>query len=345
MVNKDFNKIGEKHCNSLEATYSNGFWFRGPLKKYLDFNYNDSIIHVEINQARYRTITLTSSKIIKLSEISALLFSLEKLLMLFEGRFFTLIKLNYEGQKENEKEYDLYSTESLNRRLAYYETDSCHYLFNPEFLNFYDYLSPNIIEKWLELESDLDIVHQVVLYNLSKIKLPCDAKCAYLIQSFESMVELIKKYDSELLCNLPPEKQEQIRKLQTEDSRKISIINCIEAVITNFGTEIFSLELNNNQGEFFKILKNTRHRIMHIKRNQQDKHLTGDQSISNQQDKYLTGEQSILYLVKISYLYRIILLKILGIDLSLYKHQLLQLVNKWNNYNGILANFLLQLNS
>lgn len=78
MVNKDFNKIGEKHCNSLEATYSNGFWFRGPLKKYLDFNYNDSIIHVEINQARYRTITLTSSKIIKLSEISALLFSLEK---------------------------------------------------------------------------------------------------------------------------------------------------------------------------------------------------------------------------------------------------------------------------
>ena len=145
------------------------------------------------------------------------------------------------------------------------------------------------------------------------------------------MVELIKKYDSELLCNLPPEKQEQIRKLQTEDSRKISIINCIEAVITNFGTEIFSLELNNNQGEFFKILKNTRHRIMHIKR--------------NQQDKYLTGEQSILYLVKISYLYRIILLKILGIDLSLYKHQLLQLVNKWNNYNGILANFLLQLNS
>lgn len=51
-------------------------------------------------------------------------------------------------------------------------------------------------------------------------------------------------------------------------------------------------------------------------------------------------ERHILFAVKLSFLYRYILLTLLGVDYNFYKSDITKLVNDWDNWNGILEEFL-----
>lgn len=61
---------------------------------------------------------------------------------------------------------------------------------------------------------------------------------------------------------------------------------------------------------------------------------------SKQGKYYLNGSECILYAVKLSFLYRHILLTLLEVDYNFYKSQITKLVNDWENWNGILEEFL-----
>lgn len=80
---------------------------------------------------------------------------------------------------------------------------------------------------------------------------------------------------------------------------------------------------------FLKSLVNSRVRIMHIKR--------------NCHGSYLNRPESILYSIKISFLYRIVLLNLLGISPSLYHENLISNIQRWNSWNDIMDNFLYHL--
>ena len=51
-------------------------------------------------------------------------------------------------------------------------------------------------------------------------------------------------------------------------------------------------------------------------------------------------ERHILFAVKLSFIYRHILLTLLEVDYNFYKSKITKLVNDWDNWNGILEEFL-----
>ena len=76
-------------------------------------------------------------------------------------------------------------------------------------------------------------------------------------------------------------------------------------------------------------VQNSRVHIMHIKRN-----CSGS---------YLNGPESVLYSIKISFLYRIVLFNLLGIIPSLYHENLISNIQRWNSWNDIMDNLLYRL--
>lgn len=92
----------------------------------------------------------------------------------------------------------------------------------------------------------------------------------------------------------------------------------LKYIISHYGQEIFRGEYQKDLEGFVQILVNSRNRIAHIK--------------SKQNRKFLNGDESVLYLHKLSLMYRIILLDLLDIPLNRYKERLsnrIETINCW----------------
>lgn len=202
----------------------------------------------------------------------------------------------------------------MRRRLAYFHSNKI--LFSSNYLlDFSKVLTPALYEKWKGILEDLDVAHQVYLYSLCDTNQPVDLRCAFLIELAEPVVEIVKA-NSPLFESLNPGKQ------------GTSLRDCLRALITTYGSDIFENEINSCFETFLKSLVNSRVRIMHIKRN-----CSGS---------YLNGPESVLYSIKISFLYRIVLFNLLGISPSLYHENLISNIQRWNSWNDIMDNLLYQ---
>ena len=104
---------------------------------------------------------------------------------------------------------------------------------------------------------------------------------------------------------------------------------CVKALIKEYGEDIFEKEMEANEKEFLSTVINSRVRIMHIKR--------------NQKIKYFNGNESVLYILKLSLLYRRILLNILGVEEQMYVDKLQKCVSRLNRWNDTLDKLLLRL--
>lgn len=231
---------------------------------------------------------------------------IERLLMLLDGRFYNIISLKFMGDACSESTYDLYAKKYKETRLSYYKTSPVYFCNHHNLLNYYDILSSKLVESWKNIEEELDIVHPVFLYNVADTGVTCDVKCAYLIECLEALAEI---------ANLKSVKGKMLLK------------DCVRNVISSYGIDIFHEEYKINEEAFLQILVNTRHRLMHIKRKQ---------SIG----KFLSGKESILFSVKIYYLYRVVVLSLLGIDYSKYEENLQNSIKYWNEWQNVLHDFL-----
>lgn len=239
---------------------------------------------------------------------------IERLLMLLDGRFYIIESATFTGDACSETDYTSYAQECLSRRLSYCKTDPAYCYSDHAFLMYDTVLSPELITKWMQLQDELDIVHQVALYNVADTGVTHDVKCANFIECLEPMAEIVGLYDTFFPSLKPGEKTTTLKM-------------CIDAVISKYGQDIFAEEYSANKGRFLQTLVNTRNRIMHIKRNQPT-------------DKYLFGAESILYLVKLCHLYRTVILSLLGINYSQYQSAVVKSVGQWSSWNGVLTNFI-----
>lgn len=236
--------------------------------------------------------------------------------MLFDGYFMNLISIEFQDSAgcvpPNLKEC---AEHFMRRRLAYFHSNKI--LFSSNYLlDFSKVLTPALYEKWKGILEDLDVAHQVYLYSLCDTNQPVDLRCAFLIELAEPVVEIVKA-NSPLFESLNPGKQ------------GTSLRDCLRALITTYGSDIFENEINSCFETFLKSLVNSRVRIMHIKRN-----CSGS---------YLNGPESVLYSIKISFLYRIVLFNLLGIIPSLYHENLISNIQRWNSWNDIMDNLLYRL--
>lgn len=245
--------------------------------------------------------------------------SIERLLMLMDGKFYTLDDVNIQGPLKGE-EYVTFTKEIINRRLPYFKSvDVCLLSIN-RFLSFQNILSAAVIERWFLIQDELEIVNQVILYNLADTGITKDLKCAYLIESCESLAEIVSRYEVFFISLF-------------ESGRRPILKSCIDAVISMFGYDVFLEEYRANKERFLSCLVNSRVRIMHIK--------------PHQNNLFLDGPQSTIYLIKFSYLYRIVLLSLIGIDYSIYKDKVIAATEYWNQYKinncGVVAEFISHL--
>lgn len=257
----------------------------GPFQK--QFKLDNGVV-VSISQAGKREIELTSNAPMTNAELIFIFQDIEKLLMLFDGRFYAIEKLTV----SNDNAEPVYILDDYNKkRLNYFSSnDFCHYSWL-KLISFQDVLTNDLYKNWLALIDDLDIVFQVFLYALSDNKMTVDLNFAFLVELAEPLVELIK--ERTYYCqSLTPGKRGTPLKM------------CIDNLIVLYGADIFAKELEYNYTLFLERAVKSRVRIMHIKKNQEN---------------FFDGRECIKYSLKFSLLYQKILLSLIGISEQQYK--------------------------
>lgn len=252
----------------------------------------------------YRSIEIISTTPIPCLEMFNTFQDIETLLMLFDGRFYPIEKIEFESDyKEDILKFPQITEELLDKRLNFFESrDFCQNSFL-RLLQFSDALTESLFCKWIELRSELDIAFSTFLYALSDNKMPVDTNFAFLVELAEPFVELLKE-NRGLYQELSPGHGTTLKK-------------CVSSIIDGFGKDIFSKEANGDYESFLRTTIDSRVRIMHIKKNQ---------------PRHFSGKDCVRYSVKFSLLYRRILLDLLDIPYEAYiarlKHAV-QIIDEW----------------
>lgn len=304
-------------CKSLVAIYKDDeMVLDGPHEIRFDIR-KDIIFHIGIDQLRTRKITISSDDDISVFDLYAILTRVERLLMLLDGAFITLYEIRLSDSNTSDDNL-LHSCENhlLKQRLSYFKSaDFCNYSVD-KLLDFEDVFTEDLFYKWEELLDELDVVNQMYLYAISDNRMPVDIKCAFLIELAEPLVEIVKQH-TKFYTSLNP------------GSRGTSLKNCLDALISKYGVDIFKSELLDDYEKILAVMVNSRVRIMHIKR--------------KQSGTYFNGSESVLYALKMSLLYRKIIFEILDIGEKDYKEKMEKNISKLDSWNDTLKNFLIRI--
>ena len=274
----------------------------GPKHKYLTATVNNVSYDISIDQQCHREITISSCAG-KKEEMLSIYYSIVTLLMLFDGQFYPVVKA-YDGA-------DI--TASWNKRAlpSYTSADFMLGLGN-KLIDFVSVLDETLLQNWCNLKKELDLVHNMVHYCLSAVEMPKDMQVAIMTEAFKGVCELIHARNPAFSLPLNAKK-------------KLELKPAFLAVVDKYGSEIFKEEIKRNKEDFAQILVNSRNRIAHIK--------------SWQNKRILDGGESVMYLMKLSLLYRIVLFDLLGISKSLYSTALSSRVQEINDHR-VMKSFL-----
>lgn len=296
-------------CKSLIAIFQNDkLLLDGPNTAGFDIGDNKPF-HISIEQCGVRKITITSAEEVSVFDLHTVFSRIERLLMLFDGTFIPLAELQLTESSTSEDNV-LHSCKEhfIKGRLSYFSSaDFCSYKVN-KLLAFDSILTTELFCKWEQLLEELDMVHQIYLYSLSDSGITVDVKCAFLIELAEPLIEIVKKHTN-FFSSLTP------------GPRGASLKNCLDALITKYGVDIFRKELSNNYEQFLSAMVNSRVRIMHIKR--------------EQKGLYFNGNESVLYTLKMSLLYRRIIFEVLNINELNYLDNLIKCVSRLDKWNDV----------
>ena len=281
-------------CKVLIGTYINdNIILGGP--HVAEFETRDNKFFIKIEQCGYRKISIKALEETSVFELYGVFTKIERLLMIFDGQFLNLENLEFTDSSDTEKSMlKSVGNNLMHQRLSYFKSSDLVSYKVDKLLEFEEVLNSDLYDKWEHLLEELDIAHQMYLYAMGDTKITVDVKCAFLIELSETLVEVLKAYTN------------SFQKLKPGNGT--SLRACVKALIEEYGKDIFEREMEANEKEFLSTVINSRVRIMHIKR--------------NQKIKYFDGNESVLYILKLSLLYRRILLEILGVEKQVYVDKL-----------------------
>ena len=302
-------------CKVLIGTYINdNIILGGP--HVAEFETRDNKFFIKIEQCGYRKISIKALEETSVFELYGVFTKIERLLMIFDGQFLNLENLEFTDSSDTEKSMlKSVGNNLMHQRLSYFKSSDLVSYKVDKLLEFEEVLNSDLYDKWEHLLEELDIAHQMYLYAMGDTKITVDVKCAFLIELAETLVEVLKVYTN------------SFQKLKPGNGTSLKA--CVKALIEEYGKDIFEREMEANEKEFLSTVINSRVRIMHIKR--------------NQKIKYFDGNESVLYILKLSLLYRRILLEILGVEKQVYVDKLRKCVSRLNRWNDTLDKFLLRL--
>lgn len=268
--------------------------------------FDEVMCDVIIEQCAARIITISSSEG-TFEQLVKVYYTISSLLMLFDGQFLVI---------ESAYAEDADITQSWKEcALACYESADFMCGSMNSLIDFTTVVNSKLYKRWNELREHLDIIHNMVLYCLSSVQMPKDMQCSFMIEAFEGLAGLVAKRKPQIAFEKAKKQESQL---------KINLLTFMR----NYGAILFQDELNNNANEFAQILVNSRNRISHI---------------SSKHDRaYLNGEESVIYLMKLSLLYRLILFDLLEVDSTKYERKLRMQAKSINSYD-VTRDFLKKL--
>lgn len=311
----EFEDLLNVHCIEIKVKQAikNG-WLGGPYKYGFTIDYKSKNYSVSIVQGGCRWIYIHVNGSSTLAEVLDLFNSVEQIMMLVEGTFIPVVEA-FVIEESEEKCCDIYPG-LIESRLDYYASASYMRRNYSKLVDSHLVINSNLINKWDKLKMELDINYSMAMYTMSDVAFPVECKCAFLIEAFLTLAELVKKTNDTFILPRVKRSESMLGKY-------------IEAIILEFGMDIFKGEITTNSDKFIEILINSRNRIGHIK--------------SRQGREYLDAQESLLYLVKLSYLYRIVILNLLDVDYMIYKVKLIDSVSVLNNWGSIYSSFVSKL--
>ena len=279
--------------------------FRGPIS--VSFSSSYEACKIEINQSGTREIIVSSSEERETFILWQVFQTVTELLMLFDGWFIPINSIKFSDSSKNTKEELESSSDYFNKHILNgYKTALNFSGTRNTIANFEDFDIPMIYDIWCVLRDELDIIHTMFICMCSNTKLPVDIVCANIVELFEPLSELLElklqsfKVNREIDCN--------------GKEKNTTLKSCLDAVITKYGQDIFQSEIAQNKEIFLQKLVNTRVRIMHIK-------------YKMKETKYFNGDDSAKYGIKLQWLYRCVLLNLLGVEYSKYHVKLDELID------------------
>lgn len=278
---------------------TNGF-LGGPKYNKFTLHANGFSFNIEIQQGITRIICIDSFESNNYKDYLDIFYTLETLLMICDGHFIPTISAF---------EDDIEITSSWNkRRLPSYSSADFMLGAGNKLIDYSEIINEEMFKKWYDLKSELDLNFKMMLYCVSSVEMPKDMQCAFLTEAFSGIYELaIEKY--------PDIKVKKASK--GESDLKYYLV----ALFEKFGGIIFGEELTINKYTFAQILVNSRNRIAHIS--------------SKQNRVFLNGEECVMYLKKLSLLYRTIIFDYLELSEDLYKDKLSSATTSINNHRSM----------
>lgn len=271
-----------------------------------EFKSSDYTICVKESIAAKRFILIRSDISIDSMDLYLEFLILEKLLMLFEGNFWKIDDVQLKSDEDIDKEsFEKLVNDRKNNRPTFYKTNAVFSCESLKLCNWETVLSEKVYNKWKELLNELDIVHPIFLYATADNGIPMELKLPFLIEVAEPLIELISM-ETGIFTSLVP------------GERGTSLRMCVDTIISHYGLDIFSSDYKNSD-KFTQKLVNTRVRVMHTKRKFKK------EFVDNRYD-------ILLYSVKMTLLYRRVLLDLLGIDYQIYSDKIKRVVGTWENY-------------
>lgn len=293
----------------VRATYSPKGILAGPRRIAFDIEmpvgvYRDGDgvpvkFEVVIDQGPNRQIGLKTAEPMLWGCLLTPLYDIERLLAIFDGSFVPIENIDFTrpGDLTGSGDVDcaIAREHTLKQRLGYFASSSWS-LSSKKLIDFWEVLTPELLERWHELLDELDIANQVYLYSLSDNGMPVDLRLAFLAELAETMVEIMKAERGWFPSLKPGE-------------RGTTLKDCLKAMIDTYGQAIFRREIKDDYDGLLSLLSDSRVRIMHIKRNRF-------------KDACVDGAACGFYLMKLSVLYRVMILDLLDIPEGVYAQRL-----------------------
>lgn len=302
---------GSTRCNGIcIKQVSDLFKEDGACAQIRRFYYEDNVT-IQVEQSGgCRTTTIISDSPMRALYLWGVFHYLDLFFMLCEGQFIEINEVSFISGEEATEPLKRFSEICVDERPNFYHSaDFCKYQINC-WLNPISLMSQELFDNWIDLLDKLDIIHKVVLYNVSNVGITIDIKAMFLIESFEGLADLLKD-------------EITFRKAQKGESQlKINLI----AIINEHGKVIFKKEIAYGIEKVTKVFVDSRNRIAHI-------HTKPDR-------KFFNGDESLVYTVKLFYLYRVVLFHLLSIDTSMFEQEIKEAVETWDNQLGIIDRFL-----
>lgn len=267
---------------------------------------------INIQQAGYRQTVIFHDDN-NVEEIFNLFNSIDRYMQIFDGKFVPIISI----ETINEKEQVVSGFEEkiksfLETRLSYFSSQDIYKGVHSKLCEPISYLDEKMLNSWLQLQDELDLIHQSFLYFTCDNHMPIDIRLAHIIENFEPLSEYLSMKDNFYIL--------------VEDNGKTILKTHIDAIICMYGNLIFNLEYMKNKNQFLQLLVNSRNRIMHTKR--------------KFNKIYIKGPVNLMYCGKFSLLYRTILLNLLGIKEVDYLPNLQKDLDFYNTHLNLINAFI-----